>query len=152
MQVLNLPVYPLKIKNIKQNKYIFDIIRKKFIVLTPEEWVRQNFVHYLIHEKQYPAGLLSVEMFLKVNKLSKRADLVVFSNNAKPIMIIECKAPEVKINQKAFDQIWSYNIALNVKYLIVTNGMQSFCCKATNDMKSYFFLKNIPNYAQLIFD
>ncbi|HRW62678.1 MAG TPA: type I restriction enzyme HsdR N-terminal domain-containing protein, partial [Bacteroidales bacterium] len=129
MEKLNLPTYSFNIKFIEQRKYIFDFIRKKYVILTPEEWVRQNFLKYLVEEKKYPASLIAVEKEFKLNNLSKRSDAVIYNKQGTPILIVECKAPEVKIGQNVFDQIARYNMVLNVKLLVVTNGLQHFCCK-----------------------
>ncbi len=149
MKRLNLPTYSFNIKLIEQRKYIFDFIRKKFVILTPEEWVRQNFLRYLVEEKKYPASLIFVEKEFKLNNLSKRSDGVVYDKTGKPILIMEFKAPEVKIDQKVFDQIARYNLKLQVKYLIVSNGMGHYCCKMSSNEGNYIFLKEIPSFEQL---
>ena len=150
MEKLNLPTYSFNIKLIGQRKYIFDFIRKKFVILTPEEWVRQNFLKYLVNEKKYPASLVAVEKEFKLNRLSKRSDAVVYSKKGKPILIVECKAASVKIDQKVFDQIARYNMQLQVDYLLVTNGLNHYCCKIDYDNSQYHFLKVIPEFNQLI--
>jgi hypothetical protein len=149
MESLNLPTYSFNIKFQEQRKYIFDTLRKKYVLLTPEEWVRQNFLKYLIEEKKYPASLISVEMEMKLNKLSKRCDAVVFDRNANPVLIVECKAASVKINQAVFEQIARYNMQLKVNYLIVTNGLTHYCCKIDFEKQSYLFLNEVPEYDQL---
>ncbi|MCK4662185.1 MAG: type I restriction enzyme HsdR N-terminal domain-containing protein [Bacteroidales bacterium] len=149
MEKLNLPTYFFKIKSINQKKYIFDTIRKKYILLTPEEWVRQNFIQYLINEKKFPASLISVEMNLNINKQKQRSDIVLFDNNGKAIVIVECKAAIIKINQKVFDQVARYNIPLKVNYLIVTNGLNHYCCIIDYKTNSYKFLKEIPDYKDI---
>jgi len=146
MEKLNLPTYSFNIKFIEQRKYIFDFIRKKYVILTPEEWVRQNFLKYLVEEKKYPASLIAVEKEFKLNNLSKRSDAVIYNKQGDPLLIVECKAPEVKIDQKVFDQIARYNMVLHVELLIVTNGLQHFCCKLDAEMDTYYFLKEIPKY------
>ncbi|HAF30996.1 MAG TPA: restriction endonuclease subunit R [Bacteroidales bacterium] len=150
MKSLNLPTYSFNIKLIEQRKYIFDFIRKKFVILTPEEWVRQNFLRFLVEEKKYPASLIAVEMEFKLNKLSKRSDAVVYNKQSKPFLIIEFKAPEVKIDQKVFDQIARYNMKLNVDYLIVSNGLDHFCCKINAENNDYLFLKDVPEFNQIV--
>lgn len=146
---LNLPDYSSLISiNINEGT-VFDSFRKKSVKLTPEEWVRQNFLLYLVNEKSYPAGLLSVEMGLTLNNLSRRCDIVAFDNIGKPRVIVECKAATVKITQKAFDQIAAYNLKLQVDYLIVTNGLNHYCCKMDYTDNSYEFLEEIPNYSVL---
>lgn len=149
MKSLNLPTYSFNIKLIEQRKYIFDFIRKKFVILTPEEWVRQNFLRFLVEEKKYPASLIAVEMEFKLNKLSKRSDAIVYNKQSKPFLIIEFKAPEVKIDQKVFDQIARYNMKLNVDYLIASNGLEHFCCKIDFSNNTYVFLKEVPEYSSL---
>jgi hypothetical protein len=150
MEKLNLPTYSFNIKLIEQRKYIFDFIRKKFVILTPEEWVRQNFLKYLVEEKKYPASLITVEKEFKLNKLSKRCDALIYNREGNPILIVECKAASVKIDQKVFDQIARYNMQLNVDFLVVTNGLQHFCCKIDYEKQEYYFLKDIPEYDQLL--
>jgi hypothetical protein len=145
---LNLPDFDLKIKS-KENKYfILDIIRKKYVVLTPEEWVRQNFLHFLIDHKKYPVSLIAVEKQLKINNLSKRTDILIFDKNAQPDIIVECKAPSVRISQDTFDQIARYNLNLKAKYLIITNGLQHYFAKMDQKEKKYEFLKDIPEYSK----
>ncbi len=146
MKSLNLPTYSFNIKLIEQRKYIFDFIRKKFVILTPEEWVRQNFLRYLVEEKKYPATLIHIEKEFKVNNLSKRSDAVVYDRYGHPIMILEFKAPEVKIDQKVFNQIARYNMKLHVEYLIVSNGMEHYICKMDLENHKYIFLKEVPEY------
>lgn len=143
--MLNLPEYKFKIKTVNDKKYIFDLNRKKWVRLTPEEWVRQNFIQYLIHEKKYPAPLIKVEGEIVVNKMKRRGDIIVYKNS-RPFLIVECKAPEVEINQSVFEQIAQYNIPLKVIYLIVTNGIKHFCCKMNYFSNSYEFLNEIPDY------
>jgi len=150
MKSLNLPTYSFNIKLIEQRKYIFDFIRKKFVILTPEEWVRQNFLRYLVEEKKYPASLIAVEKEFKLNNLSKRSDAVVYNKTGNPFLILEFKAPEVKIDQKVFDQIARYNMKLNVKYLIVSNGMQHYICQIDYENSNYQFLKEISEYSQIL--
>lgn len=147
MESLNLPTYSFNLKLIEQRKYIFDFIRKKYVILTPEEWVRQNFLKYLVEEKKYPASLIFVEMEFKLNTLSKRCDAVVFNRNGEPKVIVECKASSVKIDKLVFEQIARYNMQLKVDYLIVTNGLKHFCCKIDFENQSYTFLKEIPDYS-----
>lgn len=143
---LNLPTYILKIKNIENKFYVFDIIRKKYVHLNHEEWVRQNFIHFLIEEKFYPKSLISVEKQLKINNLSKRTDILIFDKNGLPNIIVECKAPSIKITQETFDQIARYNLKLNANYLIVTNGIQHYYCKMDHQEMKYIFLKDIPKF------
>lgn len=144
MQTLNLPSYTFKIKQNGLRTQIFDAIRKKYVVLSPEEWVRQNFLQYLIQDKKYPASLIAVEAGLKYNQLQKRMDVLVYNKQGCAHLMVECKAPEVKITQDAFDQIARYNMVFKVKYLIVTNGIHHFCCLMDYDTNTYRYLEQIP--------
>jgi len=149
MEKLNLPEYRFRVIRRNNQSYIFDPIRKKELVLTPEEWVRQNFVQYLIHEKQYPATLTRLEMSFKVNKWVRRSDIVVFNTEGKPVVLVECKAPSIKIDQKVFDQIARYNMVLKSEILIVTNGIQHYCCSIDYRAETYHYLDQIPGYFEL---
>lgn len=146
MQQLNLPTYQFKIKNSENKQLIFDKIRKKYMVLTPEEWVRQNYVEYLLIEKKYPISLIAVEKQVVVNKLKKRFDILIFNKQGAHNVIIECKSPKIKINQDTFDQIARYNLQLNANYLIVTNGLEHFYCTLDIKNQKYNFIKEIPDY------
>lgn len=148
MQPLNLPTYSFKIKSNENNYAIFDIIRKKYMVLTPEEWVRQHLVHYLMKDKNYPISLIAVEKKLTINNLTKRTDILVFNTKGLPEIIVECKAPSVKITQASFDQIARYNLKLKANYLIVSNGLKHFFCKMDIENERYIFLENVPNYSK----
>ncbi|MFP4620364.1 MAG: type I restriction enzyme HsdR N-terminal domain-containing protein [Bacteroidales bacterium] len=149
MKPLNLPDYSFKIKSKEQKNYIFDDIRKKFVLLTPEEWVRQNFVKYLIHQKNYSSQLIAIEMTLEYNRLSYRADVVAYNRNMQPALIVECKAPEIKIGQEHFDQIARYNLQLRVEYLIVTSGIYHYCCRIDFEAGNYTFLNHIPAFNEI---
>ena len=144
MQQLNLPTYKFRIKSSENKFFIFDIIRKKYVMLTPEEWVRQHFILYLIEEKQYPISLIAVEKKITINKLTKRTDILIFNSDGKPDIIVECKAPSVKITQETFDQIARYNLKLNANYLVTTNGLKHFYCKMNVKNERYDFLEDIP--------
>lgn len=146
MQKLNLPAFSAKLKNKENKTLIFDKFRKKYVVLTPEEWVRQHFANYLVEEKKYPISLIAIEKQLTINELQKRSDILVFNTEGYPEIIVECKAPSVKINQQTFDQIARYNLILNANFLVVTNGLQHFFCKMDFNNKTYIFLKEIPSY------
>jgi hypothetical protein len=146
MQKLNLPTYNFKFKSSENKTLIFDKLRKKYMVLTPEEWVRQHFVYFLIEEKKYPVSLIAIEKQLTINNLKKRSDILVFNTDGKPEIIVECKAPSIKITQAAFDQIARYNLKLKANYLIVTNGLEHFYCKMDFKNETYVFLKMIPDY------
>ncbi|EAR12820.1 hypothetical protein PI23P_09340 [Polaribacter irgensii 23-P] len=147
MQKLNLPHYKFKLKSNENKTFIFDNLRKKYMVLTPEEWVRQHFVQFLIEEKNYPPTLIAIEKQVVVNNLKKRSDILVFDKEGNPDIIVECKAPKIKITQATFDQIARYNSKLNANFLIVTNGLTHFYCKMDFKKETYVFLKEIPNYS-----
>jgi hypothetical protein len=149
MHELELPRYHIAVKTENGKTLILDIIRKKYVVLTPEEWVRQHFIHFLINEKKVPATLIAVEKSLMLNRLGKRTDIVVYNNKLQPLLIIECKAPEIKITQETFDQIARYNMTINAHYLIVTNGLQHFTCIIDHEKQAYTFLPDIPAYDEL---
>ncbi len=152
MGQLNFPNYAFKIKVINEKRYIFDRLRKKYVALQPEELVRQHMVEYLIQEKNYKASLISNETALTYNGMQKRCDTVVYGTNGQPIMIIEYKAPTVEISQKTFDQIVLYNSQLQVKYLLISNGLKHFCCKINFETMTHTFLDQVPNYEELIAD
>jgi type I site-specific restriction-modification system R (restriction) subunit len=141
-----LPPCKFKIKNSENKRLIFDNLRKKYIVLTPEEWVRHHYVSYLQKVKNYPESIMAVEKQLTINGLKKRTDILIFNKNGLPEIIVECKAPSVEITQSTFDQIARYNLKLNAKYLIVTNGLSHFYCQVDPKMEAYTFLKDIPSY------
>ncbi|MBX9888802.1 MAG: type I restriction enzyme HsdR N-terminal domain-containing protein [Flavobacteriaceae bacterium] len=146
MQKLNFQQYDFRFKNSENKVSIFDEIRKKFIVLTPEEWVRQHVVRFLLEEKKYPKSLINVEKVLKVNGLRKRYDAVVFNTAGEIQVLVECKAPEVKITQATFDQIARYNITMNAQYLMVTNGLNHYFCQMDFENEKYVFLPQLPDY------
>lgn len=149
MLQLNLPLFKPNLKKIEGDIFIFDQIRKKYLFLTPEEWVRQNFVNYLVHHKGYPQSLMENEAQIKLNDMSRRCDTVIYNNNLRPLVIVEYKRPTVKIDQQVFDQIVRYNIVLRVDYLIVSNGLSHFCCKMDYANNTYSFQKEIPEYKAL---
>ena len=146
MQKLTLPNYNFKLKSSQNKTLIFDELRKKYLVLTPEEWVRQHFVYFLINEKKYTISLIALEKQLTINNRKKRTDILVFNKEGNPEIIVECKAPAIKINQDTFDQIARYNLKLKANYLIVTNGLEHFYCKMDFENETYIFLKEIPDY------
>ena len=146
MYRLNLPEYDIKISERNGKTTIFDILRLKYVSLTPEEWVRQHFIHYIIEHKNYPKELLANEIELKIGTKRLRCDSVLYDKELHPRMIIEYKAPEITITQKVFNQISVYNQMLKVDYLIVTNGIQHYCCKMDYDNQKYLFLEDIPDY------
>jgi hypothetical protein len=149
MQKLNLPEYSFRFKTTEGKDFIFDSLRKKFVRLTPEEWVRQNFVQFLIAEKNYSPALITVEAAVKVNNNPQRADMVMFDRSGSPVLVAEFKAPDIKINQQTFDQIARYNMQLKVKFLIVSNGMEHYCCSIDYGNNSYAYLKEIPSFADI---
>ncbi|RSK40295.1 type I restriction enzyme HsdR N-terminal domain-containing protein [Mangrovimonas spongiae] len=148
MQRLNFPTYSFRFKNSENKASIFDVIRKKFVILQPEEWVRQHCVHYLIEEKHYPKSLINVEKELSVNSLKKRYDIVVFNPDGSIHLVVECKAPKINITQDTFDQIARYNLTLNASYLMVTNGLNHYYCQMDFDNERYNFLRDIPEYSK----
>ncbi len=148
MKNLNFPSYNFRIKNSENNTYIFDVIRKKFVVLQPEEWVRQNCIQFLINEKNFPVNLINVEKVVKINGLNKRYDIIAYNSDGSIFLIVECKAPEVKISQSAFDQIARYNLTLKASYLMVTNGLNHYFCTIEHNLGIYNFLKELPSYVK----
>ena len=144
MQQLNFPSYNFRFKNSENKVSIFDDIRKKFIILTPEEWVRQHIVQFLLHEKKYPKSYINVEKLIKVNDLNKRYDIVVFKPNGELFLLIECKSPDVKITQETFDQIARYNLKLNAQFLMLTNGLNHYFCQMDFEKETYIFLEELP--------
>ena len=146
---LNLPDYPIRLSGTQEHPSIFDILRRKYVAFTPEEWVRQHFIHFLINQKNYPATLLANEIKLRVGNKTLRADSVLYDRELRPRMIIEYKAPHIPITQKVFDQISTYNMLLHVDYLVVSNGLQHYCCKMDYDNQKYLFLEDIPDYQNI---
>ena len=149
MYELNLPKYGIKIANENGHQTIFDVLRRKYVALTPEEWVRQHFVHYLIEHKGYPQALMANEIQLAIGNKKLRCDSVLYDRSLKPRMIIEYKAPTVNITQKVFDQITIYNMLLHVDYLVVSNGIKHYCCRMDYENQKYLFLDDIPDYKNL---
>ncbi|WP_138433492.1 type I restriction enzyme HsdR N-terminal domain-containing protein [Winogradskyella algicola] len=146
MQKLNFPQFEYRFKSTENKISIFDVIRKKFIILQPEEWVRQHCVHYLINEKNYPKSLINVEKELNINGLKKRYDIVIFNPDGSILLIVECKSHDITINQNTFDQIARYNLALDAEFLMVTNGINHYYCQMDTKAERYQFLRDIPNY------
>lgn len=149
MYAINLPPHTFRTKYQDGKEYIFDNLRKQFVRLTPEEYVRQHFTHYLTHYKHYPEALLANEKGINLGNVSRRCDTVVYSRYLEPLAIIEYKAPTVEITQDVFDQIIRYNMVLRVPWLIVSNGMQHFCCHIDYAANAYQFIKDIPAYPDL---
>ena len=146
MKQLQFPSYSFRFKNSENKVAIFDEIRKKFIIVTPEEWVRQHVVQFLLQDKKYPKSHINVEKLLKINGLNKRYDVVVYKPDGNITILIECKAPGVKISQSTFDQIARYNMTLNADYLMVTNGLNHYFCKMDYQNEKYDFLTDLPEY------
>ena len=146
MQPLNFSSYNFRFKNSENKVAIFDEIRKKFIILTPEEWVRQHVVQFLLQEKKYPKSHINVEKLLKINDLKKRYDVVVFNTDGSIRILIECKAPEIKIAQNTFDQIARYNLTLRAEFLMVTNGHNHYFCQMDFENEKYHFMKELPHF------
>ncbi len=146
MQDLNFPTYSFRLKNSENKTHIFDVVRKKFVVLQPEEWVRQHCIQYLIQEKNYPISLINVEKVVLINGLKKRYDIAVFDSNGSLVLVVECKAPKVKISQTTFDQIARYNLTLKAHYLMVTNGLNHYFCTMNYNNESFEFLETLPDY------
>ena len=148
-QRLNLPPYDVRIGGTKEHPTVFDVLRRRYVALTPEEWVRQHFVHFLIAHKGYPQTLLANEVRLQVGEKTLRADTVVYDTALQPRMIIEYKAPHIALTQRVFDQITVYNMQLHVDYLIVSNGQEHYCCRMDYEKERYDFLEGIPEYGEL---
>lgn len=146
---LNLPSFEIRLQRDDEGVKIFDRLRKKFIILTPEEWVRQHFVNYLINHKGFPESLMANEIGITLNGTRRRCDTVVFDKHGSPMVIVEYKASSIVISQSTFDQIVRYNMVLHARYLIVSNGMNHYCCRIDYDNMSYDFLKEVPDYADL---
>lgn len=148
MQDLNFPKFDYRFKSTENKVSIFDIIRKKFVILQPEEWVRQHCMHYLITEKNYPKSLINVEKELTINGLKKRYDIVIFNPDGSIFLMVECKSPKITINQSTFDQIARYNLKINAAYLMVTNGINHYYCQMDFKKEQYTFLRDIPSYSK----
>lgn len=146
---INLPPYETKFREQGGKRQIFDVLRRKYVALTPEEWVRQHVVHYLMDYKGYPKGLLANEVELVIGEKKLRCDTLLYNRALQPQIIIEYKSPEIDLTQRVFDQITAYNFLLHVDYLIVSNGRQHYCCRMDYERQSYQFLKEIPRYEDL---
>ena len=149
MNRLNLPSFEIKLSGTPERPKIFDVLRRKYVALTPEEWVRKHFVHYLIEHKGYPQMLMANEVEFKVGDKRLRCDSVLYNNVLQPRMILEYKAPNVTLTQRVFDQISVYNLLLHVDYLVVSNGIQHYCCKMDYDHQKFLFLGDIPDYQNI---
>ena len=150
MKELNLPAYSFKLKEGDgTRKMIYDEFRNLYVSLTPEEWVRQHFAQYLVNYKAYPRGRLGVEVMFRINRLNRRADILVYNDLGNPLLIVECKAPAVKINEKVFNQILNYNLKFRLKYIIVTNGIQHYACRLDWEKNTWSYLESVPRYEEL---
>lgn len=150
MEPLNLPNYSFSVKVVDEKKFIFDKLRRKYVVLTPEEWVRQNFIRYLVEHRNYPVGLISVERGFDLYKTKKRSDILIFNSVGKPWVLVECKAPSVVVNELWFDQAFAYNLSIKASYIMLTNGISHFCMKVKPDFSGVDFLKEIPLFDNLL--
>jgi len=149
MLQLNLPQYSFRIKKLNEKLVIFDSQRKRYVALTPEEWVRQNFIRFLIEAKGYPAAYLAIEKQLNINGMKKRCDAILYNEHAQPFLIIELKAPNVAISQTTFDQVAVYNAKLKVDFFIISNGIEHYCCKVNPETARYEFFDEIPDFHQI---
>ena len=149
MYELNLPSYDVKLRGTQEKPEILDFLRKRYVALTPEEWVRQHFTHWLVEHKDYPQGLLGNEIALKCGDKTLRCDSILYAKDAQPQMIIEYKAPTVPLTQRVFSQISAYNLLLHVDYLVVSNGLQHFCCRMDYERGQFDFLPEVPDYQEL---
>lgn len=146
MYELNLPSFDFRLKKESTGICIYDVVRRKYVKLTPEEWVRQHVVHFLLTQKHYPLSLMNVEVGMEIQSMRRRADIVCYNSQADVLLVTECKAPEVKITQEVFEQIAQYNMCLKARYLFVSNGLTHFACEINAEQKSYMFLENVPDY------
>ena len=146
---LNLPSFDIKLQGTREHPRVLDVLRRRYVALTPEEWVRQSFIHYLIEHLGYPQTLLANEVPLRVGDKQLRADIVLYDRHLRPKMIIEYKAPTIPITQRVFEQIAAYNILLHVDYLIVSNGLNHYCCKVNYNNKECLYLDHIPRYEEI---
>lgn len=146
---INLPPYKIKLREYNGKRQIFDVLRRRYVALTPEEWVRQHFVHYLMEHKGYPKGLLSNEVELAVGEKKLRCDTLLYNKVLQPQMIVEYKSPEIELTQHVFNQITAYNLLLHVDYLVVSNGLRHYCCRMDYERQTYTFLQEIPAYEDL---
>ncbi len=147
MEQLNFDRYTFRFKNSENKTAIFDEIRKKFVILTPEEWVRQHVVHFLMIDKNYPKSLINVEKLLKINGMTRRYDVVVFNSDGSILILVECKAPHIKISQETFDQVARYNLTMQSDYLMITNGDNHYFCQMDYQNQAYIFLQDLPHYS-----
>lgn len=146
LEKLYLPAFDYKIRQHEHGEKIWDAVRKKYVALTPEEWVRQHIIHYLLGYKKIPVGLTAIEKQFSYNNMTRRADVVIFDSTARPRLIVECKAPSVNLTQQTFEQIARYNVAMRVDYLMVSNGLSHYYCKMDYQRWTYEFLTDLPDY------
>lgn len=149
MQQLNFPIYEFRIRNVNNRQEIFDPVRRKFVTLTPEEWVRQHLISYLLVQKGYPIAIIGVEKQLMLNKMPKRFDLVIFNRSGTPFLLVECKAPGVEITEKTFDQAARYNMMLKAGYFLLTNGLDHYPCRIDYLKKQYIFIQDVPHFDEM---
>ena len=149
MKELNLPGFDIKMRGTREKPEIFDFLRRKYVALTPEEWVRQHFTHWLVVYKGYPKGLLGNEIAMKCGEKTLRCDSILYDKESRPQMIIEYKAPTVPVTQRVFNQISAYNLLLHVDYLVVSNGCQHYCCRMNYEKRTFEFLQDIPDYSDI---
>ena len=150
MKPLNLPPYDFRIQGVGETQMIFDAIRRKYVALTPEEWVRQHFVQFLIQERGTPRSLIAIEAGFTYNRMPRRADVIVHGRDGRPLLVAECKSPDVEIRQSAFDQIARYNTVLQARYLVVTNGVVHYCCVVDRAGGTNAFLDDLPTYEEML--
>ncbi|HPT14189.1 MAG TPA: type I restriction enzyme HsdR N-terminal domain-containing protein [Bacteroidales bacterium] len=150
MQILNFPPLEITMRQHNNRHEIYDPVRKRYFVLTPEEWVRQHVIAYLLLEKQVPINLIAVEKTLKINNLTKRFDVVVFNRNARPLMLIECKAPGIRVSESVFDQAARYNMSLKAGLFLITNGIEHYCCRIDFENSLYVFMNEIPLFQEMV--
>ncbi len=146
MQTLTFPAFDYRIKKQNGMAMIFDIIRKKYVALTPEEWVRQHLVHYLVEEKRYPRTLIAVEKEIHLYGLKRRFDVVCYDRQSEPYLIVECKAPAVALSQAVFDQVFRYNLVMAAPYVAITNGVTHYCGRL-NENRTFSFLPGFPSFS-----
>lgn len=149
LEKLNLPAYEYRIAEKNNQVEIFCLIRKRFVLLTPEEWVRQHFINFLVSQHKYPKSMIQVEKEILYNRLRKRFDIVVYNPMGKALMLIECKASSVKLSENTFQQAAVYNLNLQSEFLVITNGMQHYCCRIDHKLKKYDFIQSLPEYPSI---
>lgn len=149
MNELNLPPFDIKLRGTRERPEVYDFLRRRYVALTPEEWVRQHFTHWLVEHKGYPKGLLGNEITIRHGEKSLRCDSILYNKVAEPQMILEYKAPAISLTKRVFSQISAYNLLLHVDYLVVSNGIQHYCCRMDYERQSYMFLPEIPEYQRL---